>query len=218
MKNVRQITLTLLYVALMILSIDALADNEQYQAVMKKNIQALYEAKTQDEYQASINAFQRIAAVEKEKWEPHYYSAFGYVMMAAKGTTAAEKDANLDLALELIKKAAVLSPDESEIIALQGFVYMIRVSIDPASRGAQFAGQAMQYFQRALKMNPENPRALCLLGQMQFGSAQFFGSSTDEACSTINAALVKFDTFKSENPLAPQWGRQMTERLKQSCK
>jgi tetratricopeptide (TPR) repeat protein len=215
MNNFRRITITVIFFTLSTL---AVADDKQYEAVMKKNIQALYEAKTADEYQTSINAFQRIAGVEKNKWEPHYYSAFGYVMIAAKGTAAEQRDANLDLALESIKKAAELSPNESEIIALQGFVYMIRVSIDPASRGPQFAGLAMQYFQSALKLNPENPRALCLLGQMQFGSAQFFGSSTDEACATINAALDKFDTFKSENTLAPQWGRQMTERLKQSCK
>jgi hypothetical protein len=69
-----------------------------------------------------------------------------------------------------------------------------------------------------VQLNPENPRALALMAQMQYGTAQFFGSPTTEACTTLSLALQKFDTFKSDNPLAPQWGRGMAEGLKEQCK
>ena len=94
---------------------------------------------------------------------------------------------------------------------------MLRVTVDPASRGQQYSGMAFQSFGKAVAMNPENPRALSLLAQMQYGTAQFFNSPTTEACATLTKALEKFDSYKSSNPLAPQWGRKMAEGLKSRC-
>jgi tetratricopeptide (TPR) repeat protein len=194
------------------------ATDGKYEQAMKKNIDAVYKAQTLEELQASVNSFQRIAEAEKSKWEPNYYAAFGNIMMATREKDGAKKDTYLDLAMESIKKAKELAPDESEIVALEGFVHMIRVTVDPATRGQQFAGLAMQTFGKAISLNPENPRALSLLAQMQYGTAQFFGSSTAEACATLDKSLEKFASAKSENPLAPMWGKQSAEALKTQCK
>lgn len=194
-----------------------LADNEKYVSTMQKQIEALNNAPDIAELQLVVNSFERIAEAEKSKWEPYYYASFGYIMMATKEKETARKDLFLDQALKGIEKAKEITPNESEIIALEGFVHMIRVTVDPASRGQQYSGMAVQSFSKAIAMNPENPRALSLLAQMQYGTAQFFGSPTTEACGTVSKALEKFDTFKSENLLAPQWGRKMAEGLKSKC-
>jgi hypothetical protein len=95
---------------------------------------------------------------------------------------------------------------------------MIRVTVDPASRGQQYSGLAFQAFSKAVAINPENPRALGLLAQMQYGTAQFFGSPVTEACTTLTKALEKFETYKNESPLAPTWGKKMAEGMKAACK
>jgi hypothetical protein len=76
----------------------------------------------------------------------------------------------------------------------------------------------MQRFGKALSLDPNNPRALALMAQMQFGTAQFLSSPTTEACATNEAALQKFGSFKSDNPLAPKWGRGMAEELMSKCR
>jgi tetratricopeptide (TPR) repeat protein len=210
-------TLIITISIIIIFVIESLAGDEKYIVAMQKNIKSLYEAKSVADLQSAVNAIERISSVEKNKWEPHYYAAFGYVMMANRDSVAAQRDIYLDRALEALKKAVELAPEESEVLALQGFAYMIRLSIDPGSRAPQFAGITMQYLQGALKLNPENPRALGLMAQMQLGTAQFFGSPIDDACKTANAALVKFDNFKSTNPLAPAWGRSMADRITKLC-
>ncbi|HEX5171285.1 MAG TPA: hypothetical protein VFW11_19045, partial [Cyclobacteriaceae bacterium] len=146
-----------------------------------------------------------------------YYKAFGLVLMANREMDAVKKDLYLDQALDAITKAKEIGPNESEVEAVIGFVHMMRLTVDPSTRGPKYSALAMQSFSRAVVLNPENPRALALMAQMQFGTAQFFGSSTDEACSTVQKALEKFDTFTSENPLAPVWGKGMTEELKTAC-
>jgi hypothetical protein len=57
-----------------------------------------------------------------------------------------------------------------------------------------------------------------LLAQMQYGTSQFFGAPPTEACESLNKGLERFDTYKSENVLAPRWGRQMAQSLKEKCK
>src|SRR5690606_12702890 len=132
-------------------------------------------------------------------------------------SVASRKDQALDQALAAIQKGKAMKPNESELVALEGFAHMIRVTVDPASRGPQYSGLAMQAFGKAVALNPDNPRALALLAQMQYGTAQFFGSGTEEACATLNKALEKFANASSDNPVAPTWGRGMAEGLKAQC-
>lgn len=193
------------------------ADGTRYIEAMQKNIQSVYKAKSVADLQESVNSLERIAAAEKFKWEPYYYVSFAYIRMSNFEQDATKKDLYLDQANASIEKAASINENESEIIALVGFIHMMRVAVDPASRGAQYSGMAMQAFGKATSLNPENPRALALMAQMQYGTAKFFGSPATEACATLNAALQKFDSYKSDNPLAPQWGREMALGLKKEC-
>jgi tetratricopeptide (TPR) repeat protein len=215
MKHVNIIPL--LIAALAFLAVTASA-TDRYTEAMQKNIEIVYKGKSVEEIQAAVNAFERIGDAEKSKWEPFYYASYGNLMIALRVSDASTKDKHLDLALETLKKASAINPSESEIVALEGFVHMIRVTVDPASRGQQYSGLAMQTFGKAIGMNPENPRALALMAQMQYGTAQFFGSPTTEACGTLNKALEKFETYKSTNPLAPVWGKPMAEGMKAQCK
>jgi hypothetical protein len=190
---------------------------DKYTETMLKNIEAVYSSSSIEELQKVVNTFVRIGDAEKTKWEPYYYAAFGNIMMSTREKDPTKKDSYLDLAKASLEKAAKLAPEESEIVALEGFVYMMRVAVDPASRGQQYAGLAMQSFNKALSLSAENPRAIVLLAQMQFGTAQFFGSPTTEACGNATKAIERFDSFKSENPLAPTWGRGMAEDLTKKC-
>lgn len=196
----------------------ALAIDEKYLQAMQKNIEQVYKAQTADELQKAVNGFDRIANAEKAKWEPLYYSAFGNVMLATREADKVKKDQYLDLAWSAIEKAKAISADNSELIAMEGFIHMIRVTVDPATRGQQYSSKAFEAYNRALSVDANNPRALALLAQMELGTAQFFGSSTDGACATASKAIEKFENFKSENPLAPVWGKEITLTLKKNCK
>lgn len=210
MKN----TLTILIV----LFVTTLTAQDKYTETMLKSIDGAYKNKTVAEHQATVNAFERIAAAEKTKWEPYYYAAFSNIMAANLETENAKKDAFLDLATKAIDQAKAIKANDSEIIALEGFVYMMRVTVDPATRGQEYSGKAFRAFSTAVTLNPENPRALALLAQMQFGTAKFFNSSTAEACGTADKSIHKFETYQAENVLSPQWGKQMAEDLKVYCK
>lgn len=209
---------TIITISILLFAIATFANDEKYFEQMGKQIQNVYTANTIADLQAAVNAFDRIANAEKSKWEPFYYSAFGSIMMATRTKEAKDIDTYLDQALASVEKGKALMPNESELIALEGFVHMMRVTVDPAARGAQYSGLAMQTFGKALGINPNNPRALGLLAQMQFGTAQFFGSSTTEACGVATKALALFESQKPASPVAPAWGKEMVEGMLKQCK
>ena len=51
------------------------AQNDKYEAAMKKSFQMLDSAKTTEESQAASASFERIANAEKTQWLPYYYAA-----------------------------------------------------------------------------------------------------------------------------------------------
>lgn len=203
---------------LLLISIAAFASNEKYVEAMKKNIEAVYKAPTIEELQSAVNALNRIGDAEKTKWEPYYYASFGNIMLATRETDVNKKDSYLDLAKVALDKALTIQPNESELAALEGFIHMIRTSVDPQTRGAKYSMLSMQAFGKALTLNPNNPRAMALMAQMQFGTAQFFKQEPTEACETNAKALQLFVDATTSNPLAPVWGKGMAEALVANCK
>ncbi|MGZ8904040.1 MAG: hypothetical protein ACXW0H_10870 [Methylobacter sp.] len=214
----KTIKLILVAFATLVFTAQGVANDETFIEAMQKNIKSIYEAQEIATLQQSVNSFERIAATEKNKWEPFYYIGFGYLMMANIEKDSNTKDTYLDKALEAVEKGKIIAPSESELVALEGFAYMLKVAVDPQSRGMVYAPKAVQIFETALSLNPENPRALALLAQMQFGTASFFGSPPTDACANNAKALERFQTYKSQNPLAPVWGLRMAESLKEACK
>lgn len=207
------------FLCLALLAIPLLAADDRYVEVMTKAIGQVYQAKTNEETLQAVNTLDRIATAEKTKWEPYYYAAFGYVMMASRESDGSKKDALLDRSASYLEKAAALRPNDSEIITMEGFVSTIRLTVDPATRGPQYSMASMQAFGKALAINPENPRAMALKAQMQYGTAKFFSASTEEACATAKKASELFASSKpSTDPLAPAWGKGMVNDMLTICK
>lgn len=188
----------------------AATPSDAYEKAMKSAIEKVFQAETLEEYQSASNTFDRIADKETKAWHPRYYSAYAHIIMSTLVQDAAAKDEHLDQAMERLVKADELSPANSELVTLEGFVHMMRVVVDPASRGPEYSGKSIAAFQKAVGMDPNNPRALMLLANMQIGTARFFGSDSSEGCATLEKAIQMFASEAApENPLDPSWGKQM---------
>ena len=196
------------------------AENDPYTKAMQETLANLKKAEKPDEFLELANKFERIAEVEKEEWLPSYYASFATTIAATMVSEPNVMDKTLDRAQAHLDNAKANQNDESEVLALQGFIYMIRIGVDPASRGQQYSGLSAASLQKAKALNPTNPRVLYLLAQLNFGTAQFFGSDSREACDLNDQALAQFNQSSSaaENvSLAPDWGKNMAEAFKKQC-
>ena len=209
----------LFFIILASMNFMAFTENDPYTKAMKEGKQMLQEAQAGEDFLAVANKFGRISEAEQDKWHPAYYAAYAMTIVAAMEPDPAKKDETLDAAQQFLDKSSTVEHDSSEVLALQGFIYMIRIGVDPANRGQQYSGMCAGSLQKAKNINPENPRVLYLLAQLSFGTAQFFGSDTSEACQLNDQALEKFKALaeSASDPLAPDWGKEMSERFKTQC-
>ena len=193
------------------------AGNPAYEKAMQQALGQLAQAGSPEAFGNVGNQFERIARAENSEWLPWYYAAYAYITQAAMSQGKEQKDQYLDKAQEFLDQADVLQPEESEVVALQGYWYMIRVSADPGNRGPEMAPKATQILAQAVQMNPDNPRALLLLGQMEYGTAQFFNSDTAKACGLISQSWEKLEQDQPDSPLHPSWGKEMAEAMRGAC-
>ena len=191
---------------------------DRFSKNMSSNIEALYTAGTIEELQAVANKFERIASVETDQWLPGYYSSLAYIWMATREEDLATRDKWLDQSQLMLDKSISILENDSEIIALQGFIYMMRVTVDPASRGQVYSQKAFAEFGKAVSLDERNPRAVFFKGQMEFGTAQFFKMDTAPACATMTQSLELFDNFTPKTEIHPNWGSGYARKTIETCK
>ena len=192
------------------------AAQSKFESAIIKGKDLLKAADDQEAYTASANYFERISLKETSEWLPLYYHSLSLTLFGTRESNPETKEKVLNEALVLVQKAKKLEKN-SELIALEGFVQMMRLTVDPATRGQTLAPTIFALFGEAMALNPENPRAQLLMGQMEFGTAQFFGSGFEKACGYIQRAYDIFERTPDEATILPTWGRGMAEASLANC-
>lgn len=193
----------------------AQAQSKYEQAILKGKAM-MGKTDSTEGYLAVANYFERIARRETGEWLPLYYKSLSLSFMATREGDKARKEETLDKALALVQQASKLDKN-AETVGLEGFIQMLRLSADPAARGQTLSPVIFGLFQEALTIDPANPRALLFMGQMQHGTAQFFGSGFEEACGYIQRANDIFEQAPSQNTILPTWGKESAVAMLAIC-
>ena len=207
-----------IFIALIIASFATQAqDQAAYMQAMVKGLQSMGAERNIENLQASASQFERIAANVNDQWHPQYYAALNYINASMLAEGIKGKDQLLDKARPFIDAALKMQPNNSEVVALDGFYLMAKLAADPNSRGQALSGMASQTFGMAMKLDPKNPRAMALMAQMQYGTAQFFGSSTAGACGMVEKSISLFEAEEKGKSFEPTWGIEIAQGLMSQC-
>jgi tetratricopeptide (TPR) repeat protein len=185
--------------------------NDAYQKAMSQSIEKLFQATTIPEYVEIANQFDRISQMEKTEWLPLYYASYAYIMISFQEQDNTKKDTYLDQAQKYLDQAMAIEPNESELYMLQGFLYPSRINIDPMNRGMVYMGKMNESLDKALELNPDNPRVYFLRATMTFHTPEAYGGGAAKALPFFKTADEKFRIFKPKNDLSPNWGKEITE-------
>jgi tetratricopeptide (TPR) repeat protein len=209
-------TLTLIATLLFATTI-GFAQSANYASDMQKGINILDTMKTQSSYVVASNHFEKIANAEKQ-WLPLYYAAYSNLMIAMRGKQDEEtKDGIYDKALKMVNKADTLSPNNSEIYALKGYIIFMKMAVSPQQRAMKMIPESSMLIGKAIALNPENPRAYLLKGQNAFYTPEMFGGGKEAAKNSLIIATEKFEKFKAK-ALEPNWGKARCEELLRESK
>lgn len=195
------------------------AGNPKYEKAMKNALNQLKLCQTIDDYNTSANTFKMIANAEKSEWLPLYYHAFCQIIMSfMENEDKVKKDAYLDIAESSINQLLKNNHDESEVYALQAFMFTARLVVDPPARGQKYMMLSGESVGKALTLNPTNPRALYVQLSNETGMARFFGKDTAPYCDRINQLLDNWKGYNSAEKFYPQWGKREVTGLAKGCK
>lgn len=194
------------------------AQSDKYVAAMKKNLELFDSAKTTEEYQAVSAAFQRIGDAEKNQWLPYYYAGLALTIPAWTDTHL-DKDENSGKIKSFCEKASALAatdPERSEILAVRNMAGTQQMLVDPQTRYMSYGQEANADLQKAMELNPDNPRLYYLQGAGLFGTPEQFGGGKDKAKPILEKAV---ELFKAEHPkpLYPHWGMKQAEEMLAQC-
>ena len=187
-----------------------------YEATMKANLQKIDEAKTLADYTVLAVRFERIANAEKTKWQPGYYAVLCYLNAAALlQLSDDEKRVLPDKAQPIMDNLKKNFKNESEVFALQGFLYEMRIM--GMASAMKYSPLATEVLEEAEKLNPENPRVYYLQGMNVFHTPKAFGGGKEKAKPLFEKAKVLFAAQKPASSLDPIWGDPQNNRMLDEC-
>jgi hypothetical protein len=217
-----------LLVAAVVFAVAAHAQSDKYADAMKKNLSLFDSAKTPADYEEIAATFQRIGDAEKTQWLPYYWQGLALASLGwkyfpdEKGVTVLKAD-NLDKTVDDLagrinaaadKADAVATDDlaKSEILTVRNMAATQQMIVDPQSRYMTYGQQAADYLQKAMQLNPNNPRAAYLQAMSVYGTPEQFGGGKEVAKPLVQKAV---DLGKAEQikPLYPHWSLEQSEKV-----
>jgi hypothetical protein len=200
---------TILIMAVSLLGTMSFAQSEKYTKAMETLVPAIDTTHSLQGLTDLATSFERIANAEKTQWLPYYYAALCYINEANMLFVAQKTDMIdplMDKAEPLLNKAEELQKDNSEIYCLKKMFNTGKMMADPMNRYMTYGPAASEALETAKSLNPENPRVYLLEGQDKFYTPEAYGGSKEEGKKLFAEAQKKFETFKPESNIHPNWG------------
>lgn len=208
---------TIFYISLFLFALTTQAqdaNSSKYRNGMQQAFQLWNEGKTQD----AANLFERIAQSEPDNWLPPYYAGQIYVVSSFSEKDEKELTAKLKKAQNFINDATAISKENSDILVLQAQLYMAWIIFDGQRYGMQFSPKASEFFNRAVAVSPDNPRAILAKAEWNMGSAKYFGESVKKYCDEIDRAIKLFENEPERGEFYPTYGLERAKQIqKESC-
>jgi hypothetical protein len=207
--------------AVSLLSTAVFSQSEKYKGAMEKLVPAVDTLWKADALRDLSNSFERIADAEKTQWLPYYYAALtrvnaGYTILQGDGSgmgNADKTDPDAKKAEELLNKAEALSKDNSEIYVVKKMIAILFLVGDPMNRYAQYGPQASEAMAKAKKLNPDNPRVTLEEGLDKYTTPEQYGGNKEEGKKILEEAVKKFEAFKPESSISPNWGLSVAKKF-----
>ena len=187
---------------------------DQYTKGMEKAFELWGNQKTVE----ASNLFERIATAEPDNWLPYYYVSQVNTVVSFGERDEEKLSKQLEKAREFLDVAKAISPDNPEILIQEALINTAWIAFDGATYGMTMSQKNVQLYQKALELDPNNPRVVFSKAEWDMGAARYFGKDTAPYCKDVERALELFATFKSDTPFYPSWGKERAEQVLAACK
>lgn len=132
------------------------AQQSSMQALIDQSLSKLQEP-TPQLFLNCIAELKRIDAMFPDSIQPKYQMALQSLNFSVMNPHAEQTENVLAEAEQAIAQLSKMKQaDPSDLCTLNGFLYLVRIVQNPSQNGQRYYIDVMQYFEKALKLNPDN--------------------------------------------------------------
>lgn len=129
-------------------------------ALIGESIAKLRQDSSPEAYLNCVAELKRIDAMAPGNAAPKYYIALQSLSFAVTNPHAEQAESLIAEAEQAIQQLEdIKEANQSDLCTLKGFLYMVRIVQDPARNGQRYYLDVMDYYEKALKLNPDNALA-----------------------------------------------------------
>ncbi len=173
-------------------------------------------AQSLDDLKTSFHIFQDLATRNQGSYLPDYYAALVLVLETDYLENAADRDSLVENAMQHIQASEALSPNNVELEFLRGYALTAKLMTDPEQRGQDYAPLITAHYEKAMSMDPQNPRAPTFLAKLMVAMPQFFTNAKYDPCTLAKSAKDLYHNYWKDHLLI--WGTEVADELVQGCK
>jgi hypothetical protein len=199
----KKITLSVLFFAIALCA----RSQGEYRNVMLQNIRALDTTTDAQKIKAIASTFSAIYSHKKD-WLPLYYECLAYTKLSSAYENIEERRTAIDKASQLLQS---LPENNDEVQVLRSFYAMKYLAID-RSEWQTYMPMINEGLSKAESINVNNPRIYYLQGLLKYNMPESMGGGQEEGVKLFQLSLQKFESYRTEDELAPSWGRKDVEK------
>jgi len=138
-------------------------------------------------------------------WAPYYASLAAYRLANLLGGARDSARTSLQNAIDHIEIALERSSDEAEILSLAGGCYGRMIGFS-GMKAMSYGPKSSRLHQRALKLDPNNPRVLLFSAIDLFYKPGLFGGEKEKALQRTRQAALGYSVYENREISQPTWG------------
>lgn len=165
----------------------------------------------------ATNKFKLIAAKWPDNWAANFYAAYSLSVLSFLEPNTDKKDPMLDEADKYYAKISSMDSTDAEVNVLGALLAQARLSVNPMMRHTRYGEIAGKFYDKALSINPNNPRVFYLKANSLFYTPAAFGGGIDKAQPLYEKAETLFAN-DSQDIMKPHWGKLANEYMLKQCK
>jgi tetratricopeptide (TPR) repeat protein len=215
-----------LIAALLIIIITSLSINQlkadDYTDAMLKAIKKMGDASDKNDKAAVLKVrgdFERILQLKKNEWMVNYYiGSIDYMLSRFAGEEKNNDDVKkyTESAIALFDKCTDVNDEFADAYIMKMAVQGNRWQYEP-NKMNDIIAKTQEAKDKAMKLEPENPRFYLIDGYMTFYTPESFGGGVDKAQPMFEKAWEYSKTYKPKDETYPNWGNDQAAGMVAMC-
>jgi len=176
---------------------------------LKTLIEDAVKTANRDSVHLAIDGFERLTVHDSLHYLVHYYLAYGWYQLYSFSTDESfeTRPDFLEKAVEFAEASIAANNEFSEAWIILGNAFGIKADNGLLS-AIRYAPKAKNRYEKALELDPANPRAAMYMGVASLYQPGLLGGSTEKAIEMLIRSVELFETSKGKksHALWPDWG------------